>query len=242
VQGRRGRHNRPKHYVAGPDVDARSAPLRLFSVAAWIPGSPPFASLHAPPEDDEETAAPLAGTLAISSDSHEVVIPETAAKPRLSGTHWPDRRQARPDPDIDARSAPLKLFCIPAWIPGLRFAPPGMTKRGGCRSQSQTLLAAAQQARLPRRRRNCREPALTISESQTRNSSSSGRSTSEANAKNPGIHAGPSMTAAAVQNHRTRSSRSGGKIHRKFPLNPLFPLTPHIFSHPIFPHPQTPPA
>ncbi len=52
------------------------------------------------------------------------------------------------------------------------------------------------------------------------------------------IHAGPSMKAAAVQNCRTRSSRSGGNIFTQFPLNPLFPLTPHIFSRPIYPHPK----
>jgi hypothetical protein len=43
------------------------------------------------------------------------VIPETAAKRRLSGTHS-EHRQARPGPDVDARSAPPKLFSVPAWI------------------------------------------------------------------------------------------------------------------------------
>ncbi|MEN7454708.1 hypothetical protein AAAK29_29125, partial [Mesorhizobium sp. CCNWLW179-1] len=45
------------------------------------------------------------------------VIPETGAKRRLSGAYWPEHRQARPGPDIDARSVPLKLFSVPAWIP-----------------------------------------------------------------------------------------------------------------------------
>ncbi|MEI8442809.1 hypothetical protein, partial [Mesorhizobium sp. CCNWLY176] len=45
------------------------------------------------------------------------VIPETAAKRRLSGIYWSGHRWARPGPDIDARSAPLKFFSVPAWIP-----------------------------------------------------------------------------------------------------------------------------
>jgi hypothetical protein len=55
--------------------------------------------------------------LTISDANHDVVFPETAAKRRLSGTHWPQHRQARPGPDIEARSVPLKLFYIQAWIP-----------------------------------------------------------------------------------------------------------------------------
>ena len=44
------------------------------------------------------------------------VIPETAAKRRLSGTYF-EHRQAQPGPDVDAHSVPSKRFSVPAWIP-----------------------------------------------------------------------------------------------------------------------------
>jgi hypothetical protein len=62
--------------------------------------------------------------------NHDIVIPETERSAGYPGPiglivvkHGPVL--------MSTRSAPLKLFCIPAWIPGLRFAPPGMTKRRG---------------------------------------------------------------------------------------------------------------
>jgi hypothetical protein len=55
-------------------------------------------------------------TLAIGGANHEVVIPETEAKRRLSGTHS-EHRQARSRPDVDAHSVPSKRFSVPAWIP-----------------------------------------------------------------------------------------------------------------------------
>ncbi|NGN40775.1 hypothetical protein G6N74_06835 [Mesorhizobium sp. CGMCC 1.15528] len=47
----------------------------------------------------------------------QFVIPKTAAKRRFSGIYWSQHRQARPGPDIDAHSVPLKLVSVPAWIP-----------------------------------------------------------------------------------------------------------------------------